>query len=60
MQICGAKTKKCEECGEYVKVLEMDVHKSEGWCEAMKISKDERNEKETQKALEKFQQERLK
>ena len=39
MQICGGKTTKCEECGEYVKNAEMAMHKSEGFCEAIRISK---------------------
>jgi hypothetical protein len=39
MQICGGKTTKCEDCGEYVKNAEKLMHKSEGFCEAIMISK---------------------
>jgi len=39
MQICGGKTTKCEDCGEYVKNAETSMHKSEGFCEAIMISK---------------------
>lgn len=44
MQICGGKTTKCEDCGEYVKNAETSMHKSEGFCEAIMISKQEEAE----------------
>jgi hypothetical protein len=39
--------------------MEEIVHKSEGFCDAIKISKAELQESETQKELEKFQKKRL-
>ena len=54
MQICGGKTFKCPDCGEWVKNAEKIIHKSEGFCEAIQISKREEAEAESAKALEKF------
>ena len=54
LQICGSKTKKCDRCGEYVKVLELDMHKNEGVCDALFESKQETEAKEVEKELEKF------
>jgi formylmethanofuran dehydrogenase subunit E len=34
-----SKAKKCEDCGEYVKNAETLMHKSEGFCEVIMISK---------------------
>jgi hypothetical protein len=56
LQLCGSKTYKCERCQEYVKMLEKDIHVNEGFCDAFYFSKQELDEKETQKQLEKFQQ----
>lgn len=47
MQICGSKTYKCEDCGEYVKNMDRIMHKSEGFCEAIMISKQEEAEAAT-------------
>jgi hypothetical protein len=59
LQICGSKTKECPECGEWVKMMERDMHKKEGFCDAIAISKQELQEKESKKKLDDFHAQRL-
>ena len=60
LQVCGSKTFKCEDCGEFVKKMEKEIHKFEGFCDVYKESKREKMQRETDKEMEKFQQQRLK
>ena len=54
LNICGSKTEKCGDCGEYVIRLEMREHKQEGYCDVIKISKQELAEKQEKKEKEEY------
>jgi len=53
-QMCGSKTFKCDKCQDYVKNVEKEAHYTEGYCDVIKESKDEKDRMETEKELKKF------
>ena len=56
IQICGSKTDKCADCGEFVKRTEKREHKSEGFCDIILASKKEGEQREAEKDKERHQQ----
>ena len=56
LAICGTKTDKCPDCGEYVMRNDLRDHKQEGFCDAIKASKEEMNEEAAEAEKKRYQQ----